>query len=107
MSFEEIKELAAEFGGKIPAMSAGLRRTEGAVTTATGTPSKFKATFQTMLRANTAPTDWITTSVRIADDCDPRIKNAHFLVYEEWKKSIPGNGMEVVDKYRNLFEGIE
>lgn len=107
MTFEEIKKMAAEFGGKIPAMPAGLRRTEGAVTSATGKPATFKATFQTILRTNTPSTDWITSSVRIADDCDPRIKSAHFAVYDEWRKSMPGKGMEVVNKYRDLFDGIE
>ena len=108
MTYEQISNLAESFpNGKIPAMAAGLRRTEGAVTVSTGNSDKFMATFQTMLRINTSPNEWITMGVVIADETAPDVRAAHLAVYEEWKACIPGRGMDVVKKYAPFFDGIE
>lgn len=108
MTYEQIVEFAASFQtGKIPAMNAGLRRTEGSVTTSTGMQHDFVATFQTMLRTNTNPNEWITMGVIISDDTPQLVRAAHNAVYAEWRACPPGKGMDIIKKYAPFFDGIE
>jgi hypothetical protein len=104
---EEIKNLAQKYGGRIPKMVSGIGRAEGAVTLSTGKPAKFEATFQTLIRTNTNPNAWCALWVVPSDKNDPQVVDAHYSVFNEWQASLPGEGMIVIEKYREFFVGIE
>lgn len=100
MKIEEIEEIAAQHGGKIPPFKARLVSGTGPVENV-GTVQD--CTFLTMVRVMTSPTDWVSRRLE-PEPGQSEIYNAHYKIYQEWQYCLPGEGGAVIEKASMLFE---